>query len=121
MRGHRRQPHLDRLAPEHPLPQPVEDGYGTLARLVEDAGAWGIDPAAVAVMGESAGGMIAALVASRARKEGPPLRAQVLNYPSTDWTDTAENADNRTFSLSRLRAARKLSVPPTLARAACLR
>jgi acetyl esterase len=110
-----------RLAPEYPLPQPVEDGYDTLARLVEDADAWGIDPAAVAVMGESAGGMIAALVASRARKEGPPLRAQVLNYPSTDWTDTtedypsfAENADNRTFSLSRLRAGRKLSVPPTL-------
>ena len=110
-----------RLAPEHPLPQPVEDGYDTLARLVEDAAAWGIDPAAVAVMGESAGGMIAALVTSRARKDGPPLLAQVLNYPSTDWTDTAEdypsvaeNADNPTLSLSRFRAARKLSVPPTL-------
>jgi acetyl esterase len=110
-----------RLAPEHPLPQPVEDGYDVLARLVEDATAWGIDPAAVAVMGESAGGMIAALIASRARQDGPPLRAQVLNYPSTDWTDTAEdypsvarNADNPTLSLSRLRAARTLSLPPAL-------
>jgi acetyl esterase len=110
-----------RLAPEHPLPAPIDDGYDTLVRLVEDAGSWGIDPAAVAVMGESAGGTIAALVALRARKDGPPLRAQVLNYPSTDWTETAEdypsvaeNADNPTLSLSRWRASRKLSVPPTL-------
>lgn len=110
-----------RLAPEHPLPQPVEDGYDTLVRLVEDAAGWGVDPAAVAVMGESAGGMMAALIALRARKDGPPLRAQVLNYPSTDWTETAtdypsitENADNPTLSLSRLHAARRLSLPPDL-------
>ncbi|WP_433600214.1 alpha/beta hydrolase [Nocardia sp. CA-135953] len=110
-----------RLAPQYPLPQPVEDGYDTLVRLVEDPVDWGVDPAAVAVMGESAGGMIAALMALRARKDGPALHAQVLNYPSTDWTETvtdypsiAENADNPTLSLSRLRAARKLSLPPTL-------
>jgi acetyl esterase len=110
-----------RLAPQHPLPQPVEDGYDTLVRIIEDAIGWGVDPAAVAVMGESAGGMIAALIALRVRKDGPPLRAQVLNYPSTDWTETwadypsfAENADNPTLSLSRFRASRKLSVPPTL-------
>lgn len=110
-----------RLAPEHPLPQPVEDGYETLAQLIEDAARWGIDHAAVAVMGESVGGMIAALIALRARTDGPPLRAQVLNYPATDWTDTAErypsvaeNADNPTLSLTRLRAARELSLPPEL-------
>jgi acetyl esterase len=110
-----------RLAPQHPLPQPVEDGYDTLVRLVEDAIGVGIDPTAVAVMGESAGGTIAALVALRARKDGPPLCAQVLNYPSTDWTGTmtdypsiAENADNPTLPLSRLRTARKMSVPSTL-------
>lgn len=110
-----------RLAPQHPLPQPIEDGYDTLVRIVDDAAAWGIDPTAVAVMGESVGGMIAALIALRARKDGPPLRAQVLNYPTTDWTETmaaypsmAENADNPTLPLSRLRASRTLSVPPTL-------
>lgn len=110
-----------RLAPEHPLPEPVEDGYDTLVRIVDDASSWGIDTGVVAVMGESAGGMIAALMALRARKHGPPLRAQVLNYPSTDWTETfteypsiTDNADNPVLPLSRLRAARKLSVPPTL-------
>ena len=70
-------------------------------------------------MGESAGGMIAALIALRARENGPALRAQVLNYPSTDWTDSltdypsiAENADNPVLSLSRLRASHRLSTPP---------
>jgi acetyl esterase len=110
-----------RLAPEHPLPHPIDDGYDTVVRLVEDAAAWDVDPGAVAVLGESAGGTIAALIAWRAAQGGPPLVAQVLNYPATDLTDTmteypsiAENADNPTLSLSRLRTARRLSVPPGL-------
>jgi acetyl esterase len=110
-----------RLAPEHLLPEPIEDGYDTLARIVDDASGWGIDTAAVAVMGESAGGMIAALVALRARKDGPPLCAQVLSCPATDWTETmadypsiVEHADNPALSLSRLRAARRFSMPAML-------
>ncbi|GAA2476008.1 alpha/beta hydrolase [Winogradskya humida] len=110
-----------RLAPRHPLPQPIEDGYDTLVRLVEGASAWGIDPTAVAVLGESAGGMIAALIALRARDNGPALLAQVLLYPATDLTETmtdypsiTENADNPTLSLPRLRAARRFSLPPGL-------
>ncbi len=110
-----------RLAPEHPLPRPIEDGYDTVARLVGDAAGWGVDPGAVAVLGESAGGTIAALAALRARRDGPPLRAQVLTYPVTDLTETMtayasveENADNPTLSLSRLRTVRRLSVPPGL-------
>lgn len=110
-----------RLAPEHPLPAAIDDGYDVLVRLVADAGDWGIDPTAVGVMGESAGGMIAALLALRAQSAGPPLRVQVLNYPATDWTESvedypsiADNADNPTLSLSRLRAARRLSMPSTL-------
>ncbi|WP_347404718.1 alpha/beta hydrolase [Solwaraspora sp. WMMD1047] len=110
-----------RLAPEHPLPLPVEDGYDTVARLVDDAAGWGVDPTAVAVLGESAGGTIAALVALRARKDGPSLRAQALLYPGTDWTESmtgyasmTENADNPTLPMSRLLATRKLSLPPGL-------
>lgn len=110
-----------RLAPEHPLPAPLDDGYDTLVRLVEDPFGWGIDPAAVAVLGESSGGTLAALVALRAREDGPPLHAQVLAYPSTDWTDTmadypsvAANAGNPGLSVSEWRTARRLSVPRTL-------
>lgn len=107
-----------RLAPESTLPAPIDDGYDVLTQIVENADSWGIDPDAVAVMGESAGATIASLVAIRVREAGPSLRAQVLNYPCTDWTETmdsyksvSENADNPTLSLSRLRTARRLSVP----------
>jgi acetyl esterase len=110
-----------RLAPEHPLPRPVDDGYDTLRRLIEDPFGWGIDPAAVAVFGESAGGTLAALVALRAREDGLPLRAQVLGYPSTDWTETmgdypsvTANAGQPGLAVSEWRAARRLSVPPDL-------
>jgi acetyl esterase len=110
-----------RLAPEHPLPQPVDDGYDTLVRLVEDPFGWGIDPGAVALFGESAGGTLAALVALRARDDGPPLHAQVLGYPSTDWTETmadypsvAANAGQPGLSVSEWRMARRMSVPPGL-------
>ncbi|GAA3450819.1 alpha/beta hydrolase [Dactylosporangium matsuzakiense] len=110
-----------RLAPVHPLPLPVDDGFDTLTRIVGSAAEWGVDAGAVAVVGESAGGMIAALVALRARADGPSLRAQVLNYPATDWSETwgdyasvAEHADSPTLSLSRLRVSRRLSLPPAL-------
>ncbi|MEU4626816.1 alpha/beta hydrolase [Actinoplanes sp. NPDC023801] len=107
-----------RLAPEHSLLDSMADGYDTLLRLVDDPFGWGIDPAAVAVLGESAGGTLATLVALRARKEGPPLRAQVLTCPCTDWSETmtehpsvARNAGNPGLSLSQLRAGRRLSLP----------
>lgn len=109
-----------RLAPEHPLPGAIQDGLDTYARMVENAGVWGADPARVAVMGESAGGMIAALIALRARDLGLPLRAQALAYPITDWTDSmldypsaAENADNPMLCLPLLRALRRVSLPPS--------
>ncbi|MEV6600467.1 alpha/beta hydrolase [Actinoplanes sp. NPDC051346] len=110
-----------RLAPKHPLPAPVEDGYDTLVRLLDDPAGWDVDPASVAVLGESAGGTIATLIALRARKDGPPLRAQVLAYPATDWSETmteypsiAANAGNPGLSLAQLRTSRRVSVPPSL-------
>ncbi|MGW0433316.1 alpha/beta hydrolase [Micromonospora sp. NPDC003197] len=110
-----------RLAPKDPLPAAIDDGYDTFVRLLDDPTGWGIDPAAVAVLGESAGGTIAALIALYARKDGLPLRAQVLTCPATDWSDTMEdypsvtaNAGNPGLSLSRLRTSRKLSLPPAL-------
>lgn len=110
-----------RLAPEHPLPRPVEDGHDTLARILDEPEAWGVDPGAVAVLGESAGGTIAALLALRSRGGGPAVHAQVLAYPVTDWTDSwadhpsvAANAGQPGLSLSQLRTAARLSLPPDL-------
>jgi acetyl esterase/lipase len=74
-----------RLAPEHPHPTPVEDAYAGLVWLAAHAAELGIDPARIAVMGDSAGGGIAAGVAILNRdRGGPPIAHQILLYPMLD-------------------------------------
>ena len=74
-----------RLAPEHPHPTPVEDCYAALAWMVRHAGELCIDPSRTAVMGDSAGGGLAAALALLARERGgPALARQILIYPMLD-------------------------------------
>lgn len=74
-----------RLAPEHPHPTPVEDCYTGLCWLAEHAEQLGIDPGRIAIMGDSAGGGLAAGVAIMARdRGGPALVHQLLIYPMLD-------------------------------------
>jgi acetyl esterase/lipase len=74
-----------RVGPEHPHPTPVEDCYAALQWLVAHAGELGVDPGRVAVVGDSAGGGLAAGVALLARdRGGPALALQVLVYPMLD-------------------------------------
>jgi acetyl esterase len=76
-----------RLAPEHRAPTAALDCFAVLRLLGEHPDLLGTDPGRTAVMGDSAGGNLAAAVALMARDAGgPPLAAQVLVYPATDAT-----------------------------------
>jgi acetyl esterase/lipase len=74
-----------RLAPESPHPGPVEDCYAGLTWVADHADELGIDPARIAIVGESAGGGLAAATTLLARdRGGPRLAAQILLGPMLD-------------------------------------
>ncbi|MDD7942244.1 alpha/beta hydrolase [Actinomycetospora lutea] len=75
-----------RLAPEHPYPAGREDGYAAVSWAAREAATLGARPDRLAVMGDSAGGNLAAVVCLLARESGPVIDAQVLLYPVLDLT-----------------------------------
>ncbi|OLR89684.1 alpha/beta hydrolase [Actinokineospora bangkokensis] len=76
-----------RLAPEHPFPAAVEDSVAAFRWAVAHADELGVDPARVAVGGDSAGGNLSAVVAHQQVLAGGPVPAfQLLFYPGTDGT-----------------------------------
>jgi len=83
-----------RLAPEHPYPGPLEDCYEALGWLASQAD---VDPAKVAIGGDSAGGGLAAGLALRARTDRSiSIAFQLLSYPMLDdRTATRSDIDER--------------------------
>ena len=77
-----------RLAPEHPAPAAVEDAWQMAQLAMALIPRFDADPERVGVIGNSAGGTLAALIALRARDEplAVPLWRQILLYPATDLT-----------------------------------
>jgi acetyl esterase len=130
-----------RMAPEDKFPAPVEDCYAATVWTAEHAAELGGDPERLVVIGDSAGGNLAAAVTLCARESGgPQIAYQVLIYPVTDYdfdrpsciengegylltrqgmrwfwghylNDAAEGADWRA---SPMRAADMSNLPPAL-------
>ncbi|MEZ4886256.1 MAG: alpha/beta hydrolase [Chitinophagales bacterium] len=73
-----------RLAPEYKFPIPHQDCYDATVWASENAASIHADAKRLVVMGDSAGGNLATVVAQIARDEGPAICYQVLIYPTTD-------------------------------------
>ena len=86
-----------RLAPEHPFPVPLEDCYTALSWLAAQPE---VNPDRIAIVGESAGGGLAAALALLARDRGEvrPI-FQLLSYPMLDDRSSADTS----FDPARLR------------------
>ncbi|MBD0334861.1 MAG: alpha/beta hydrolase [Cyanobacteria bacterium Co-bin13] len=74
-----------RLAPEFPYPAAPEDCFAAFQWVIQQAEKLGLEGAKVAVGGDSAGGLLAAVVClmCQDRKASQPV-AQILVYPNTD-------------------------------------
>ena len=82
-----------RLAPEFRYPAGREDGYAAVTWVARHAAALGARTDRLAVMGDSAGGNLAAVVCLLAREAGPVIDAQVLLYPALDLTFTRPSVE----------------------------
>ncbi|HJG51384.1 MAG TPA: alpha/beta hydrolase, partial [Brachybacterium faecium] len=75
------------LAPEHPFPAGLEDCYGAARGLLENPSRAGLtDAEKIVLVGDSAGGNLAAAVSLLLREQGHRVpRRQILLYPVTHW------------------------------------
>ncbi|MEG0542294.1 MAG: alpha/beta hydrolase [Angelakisella sp.] len=72
------------LAPEHPFPAGLEDCYAVTKEVFQSLDGFGIDADNVFLMGDSAGGNLAAAVSLLASERGEFMpRKQILIYPCT--------------------------------------
>jgi acetyl esterase len=82
-----------RLAPEHCYPAGHDDAWTAFLWLKDNAAALGTDPSKLVVFGDSAGGMLAAATALRARSEFPEAIAlQILVAPALGISESSGSA-----------------------------
>ncbi|GEQ99133.1 putative lipase/esterase LipN [Iodidimonas gelatinilytica] len=85
-----------RLAPEHPFPAGLHDCIDSLYWVVRHAASLGVDPTRLGVMGDSAGGNLAAVVAHQLHGGGElAIKAQYLIYPMLDISRPHESYPSR--------------------------
>ncbi len=129
-----------RRAPEHRYPAAVEDAVAATSDVLDRAGLFGLDPARIAIGGDSAGATLATLTtAALKHRAGPRLALQLLLCPvldmvpaspsrhafaeghlldaammARDLADYAPGLDPSDPRLSPLRSADLEGLPPTL-------
>lgn len=78
-----------RLAPKYPFPIAPEDCYAAYSWVLSNAGELAVNPARVAVSGDSAGGQLATVVCLMARDRGQAIPCgQMLIYPAAGDVET---------------------------------
>ncbi len=108
-----------RHAPEHPFPASHEDVFSVYKWVLENTDKLNYDSKKIAVVGESAGGNMAAGISLMAKERGVPLPLyQVLVYPVADMRGTTtpsktENADAKPLNTPMMAwfAKQELSKP----------
>ena len=86
------------VAPAHPFPTPVEDGYAAMEWVYDHAGELGIDKNRIAFVGDSAGAQLSVAVNLLARDRKHPIKpvCQILVYPFLDERNTSNSAEKFT-------------------------
>ncbi|WAC92989.1 alpha/beta hydrolase [Mycobacterium sp. Aquia_213] len=97
-----------RLAPEHPAPAALEDGYAAYRWALSHVDDLDADPGRICVGGDSAGGNLAAVVAHQARDDGIAPALQLLLYPATDLG--GDTASHKLFAAGFLLTAKDLGL-----------
>ncbi|UTI63265.1 alpha/beta hydrolase [Paraconexibacter antarcticus] len=83
-----------RLAPEAPFPAAVDDCLAAFRWVHEQAAALGVDPARIAVGGDSAGGNLSAVICQQMLAAGGPVPAyQLLIYPATNRSERTRSEE----------------------------
>jgi acetyl esterase len=103
------------LAPERPFPQGLDQSLAVARWVRAQAGALGIDPARIAVGGDSAGANLAAALALDLRGTDLRLAGQLLIYPACDFDTTrpsmVENADGPMITTASMPAVNAAYCP----------
>lgn len=91
-----------RLAPEHPFPAAHLDAREGLTWTLENIQDYGGDPAQISLIGDSAGGNLAATTALWAKSQGIAIQKQILIYPVIQpKMESASRTDENGYLISQ--------------------
>jgi acetyl esterase len=102
-------------APEHPFPAAVNDVRAVVEWLFDNTAGLGVNGAAIAIGGDSAGANLAAAMTLAFRGSARHLQAQLLIYPCCDFDTTrpsyTENADGPIVTTASMPAVNGMYCP----------